>query len=174
LVELEKIDPKAVKRASTFFPIPSPAAQPAKKGDKPTSSMILPADRLLRQNQLVTESVPVPRLTSQAYHGSTWQEEQAIGLTLSDIDASMRASQTPAMVGSTGQVAEHRSVFVLNSNRMDPDSEIANRVFAVNSLTLLSVVASGGVAFAALMGMIAGGSMSGRCAILCWLLLPRR
>jgi hypothetical protein len=174
LVELEKIDPKAVKRASTFFPIPSPAAQPAKKGDKPTSSMILPADRLLRQNQLVTESVPVPRLTSQAYHGSTWQEEQAIGLTLSDIDASMRASQTPAMVGSTGQVAEHRSVVVLNSNRMDPDSEIANRVFAVNSLTLLSVVASGGVAFAALMGMIAGGSMSGRCAILCWLLLPRR
>ena len=76
LVELEKIDPKAVKRAATFFPIPSPAAQPGKKADKPTSSMILPAEWLFRQSQLVDGSVPVKRLTSQSYHASTWQEEQ--------------------------------------------------------------------------------------------------
>ncbi len=34
LVELEKIDPKAVKRASTFFPIPSPATTPKPPGAK--------------------------------------------------------------------------------------------------------------------------------------------
>ena len=40
LVELEKIDPKAVKRAATFFPIPAPAAE--KKEDGKESSPAKP------------------------------------------------------------------------------------------------------------------------------------
>lgn len=37
LVELEKVDPKAVKRAATFFPIPIPNAKPAGPSDDDTS-----------------------------------------------------------------------------------------------------------------------------------------
>ncbi len=40
LVELEQIDPKAVKRAATFFPIPVPNAQPAAPGNNESSSLI--------------------------------------------------------------------------------------------------------------------------------------
>lgn len=41
LAELEKIDPKAVKRAATFFPIPTPAPKP-KKNDNSSWSPVLP------------------------------------------------------------------------------------------------------------------------------------
>lgn len=39
LIELEKIDPKAVKRAATFFPIPVPNSAPAKSTDDQSSSV---------------------------------------------------------------------------------------------------------------------------------------
>ncbi len=42
LKELELVDPKAVKRAATFFPIPQPSSQPASP-EKNDSSMLLPA-----------------------------------------------------------------------------------------------------------------------------------
>jgi len=37
LIELEKVDPKAVKRAATFFPIPVPNTQPASPANNDTS-----------------------------------------------------------------------------------------------------------------------------------------
>jgi len=50
LAELEKIDPKAVKRAATFFPIPQPAApQPA----APPAAATQPAAGLLKTKPMV-------------------------------------------------------------------------------------------------------------------------
>ncbi len=40
LEELEKVDPKAVKRAATFFPIPVPNSQPAAPSNNESSSLV--------------------------------------------------------------------------------------------------------------------------------------
>lgn len=67
LEELEKIDPKAVKRASTFFPIPAPAAKP-KTDDKSSWSPLLPWDSPVR-GKLARLSEKRVAFTNQAIRG---------------------------------------------------------------------------------------------------------
>jgi hypothetical protein len=67
LAELEKIDPKAVKRAATFFPIPSPAPKP-KQNDNSSWSPVLPFHSMAR-GQLAQSSSVRPALTSQFARG---------------------------------------------------------------------------------------------------------
>ncbi len=48
LIELEKVDPKAVKRAATFFPIPVPNTQPASPANNDTSIRLPTKPSILR------------------------------------------------------------------------------------------------------------------------------
>jgi hypothetical protein len=77
LIQLEKIDPSSVKRAKTFFPIPTPAAP--KKGETSSIRRILPTERALavRQNRTLfrlasAESDPlVSRLLANSQTGNS-------------------------------------------------------------------------------------------------------
>ena len=92
LIELEKIDPSSVKRAKTFFPIPTPAAP--KKGETSSIRRILPTERALavRQNRTLfrlasAESDPlVIRLlaNSQTANSQTANSQTIAGLTSND------------------------------------------------------------------------------------------
>lgn len=59
LVELEKIDPKSVKRASTFFPIPQPASKPKAAGANDSSFSPPSAPPAAQETP---QSIPVFRL----------------------------------------------------------------------------------------------------------------
>ena len=111
LVELEKIDPKAVKRAATFFPIPTPGV-PKKETEKDPSPAAKPGQ-------------PVPQPTSSS--SSSWTPRKKLpgglvawrsqaGLTLSDGQlqtvgiSEIRDTQAP----SDGEPVSE-AVFLLNS-----------------------------------------------------------
>lgn len=67
LEELEKIDPKAVKRAATFFPIPAPVQKP-KPNDNSSWSPVMPFG-LPSRGQLAQSSERRPAITNQVIWG---------------------------------------------------------------------------------------------------------
>lgn len=69
LEELEKIDPKAVKRAATFFPIPAPAPKP-KQNDSSSWTPLMPFGHAT-QGQLAQGIEGRPAITNQVLWG--WQ-----------------------------------------------------------------------------------------------------
>lgn len=172
LKELELIDPKAVKRAATFFPIPSPAPQPAKKDEKSSSSWWQPS--MPAEGSLPGTLRPIDgrRLTAQAFQGWTLETGTLAGWSLWDSDAVRGWSGSGRSAGGVGMMALR--VEGSASGERFSRAENGDKAFAMNSLTLLAVVACGGIAFGAAMGMIAVGLMSGECVILRWLLVPRR
>jgi len=165
LKELEKIDPKAVKRAATFFPIPSPAPQPPKK-DPNTSSLLIPK---LMPGQLVK---PQTRLVGQFYQGLDLHQDEVRPIRILASGASTRDSLVPpglaASIGLDGRVAEIAASEELFKNGA------SDRVSAVNSLTLLAVIGCGGAIVASLMWMVACGMFAHEFAILQRLVLVRR
>lgn len=176
LKELELIDPKAVKRASTFFPIPAPAAQPAKKDGAPTSSkMELPRSHGFGGvQQHVVEHRPghaggVPlRLTTDASHGWSLRDKGWETYSLHELETGANGvGSTQAALTAGGAVVARLPSGAAESH---PSSLRDDPSFGMNSRTLISVIACGGIAFGAVMVMITGGLMSGRCAILGWLL----
>jgi hypothetical protein len=87
LIELEKIDPSSVKRAKTFFPIPTPAA--TKKGETSSIRRILPTERALavRQNRTLSRlaSADSDSLVIRLLANSQTANSQTIaGLTSND------------------------------------------------------------------------------------------
>jgi hypothetical protein len=172
LKELELIDPKAVKRAATFFPIPSPAPQPAKKDEKSSSSSWQPS--LPAEGSLPGMLRPIDgkRLTAQAFQGWSLETGKLSGWSLWDSDAVRGWSGSGRSASGVGMMALRVEGSALGERFSR--AENGDRAFAMNSLTLLAVVACGGIAFGAAMGMIAVGLMSGECVILRWLLVPRR
>ena len=92
LIELEKIDPSSVKRAKTFFPIPTPAAP--KKGETSSIRRILPTERALavRQNRTLfrlasadSDSLVIRLLAnSQTANSQTANSQTIAGLTSND------------------------------------------------------------------------------------------
>ena len=92
LIELEKIDPSSVKRAKTFFPIPTPAAP--KKGETSSIRRILPTERALavRQNRTLfrlasadSDSLVIRLLAnSQTANSQTANSQTMAGLTSND------------------------------------------------------------------------------------------
>lgn len=172
LKELELIDPKAVKRAATFFPIPSPAPQPAKKEDKSSSSSWQPDLPTGGGVPSKLQPFDAKRLTAQAFQGWSLETGALAGWSLWESDAIRGGSVSGRSASGAGMMAlrVEGSAFGPPESR----SEKVDRAFAMNSLTLLAVIACGGIAFGAAMGMIAGGLLSGECVILRWLLVPRR
>jgi|GEM_PF-669027 len=197
LKELEKIDPKAVKRAATFFPIPSPAPQPPKKD--PNSSSMLNPDMLPGK-----VAKPQTRLVGQAYQGLELQQKETRpirfatefngmgersvrqGLAESSGNASTGSSATGGMVSTGGIVLKNNADFRNSTDlRNSTASRFANseelfengngdRVAAVNSFTLLAVLGSGGAVVASLMWMVACGMFAYEFAILQGLVVVRR
>jgi hypothetical protein len=75
LVELEKIDPKAVKRAATFFPIPTPAAKPKQNDNSSWSPLVTP--ELTPRGQLAQSTSRRLSISHQVTRG--WQLADASG-----------------------------------------------------------------------------------------------
>jgi ribosomal protein L24E len=88
LEELEKIDPKAVKRAATFFPIPAPAAKP-KQDDQSSWSPLMPFGAPIR-GQLAQSSEKRLAITNQVLWGWQWS-----GSPLPVGNASIRNADSP-------------------------------------------------------------------------------
>lgn len=172
LKELELIDPKAVKRAATFFPIPSPAPQPAKKEDNSSSSSWHPDLPAGGGGASKLQPLDAKRLTAQAIQGWSLETGALAGWSLWESDAIRGWSVSGRSASGAGMMALRVEGSVYG--RPHSRSERGDKVFAMNSLTLLAVIACGGIAFGAAMGMIAGGLLSGECVILRWLLVPRR
>jgi hypothetical protein len=92
LIELEKIDPSSVKRAKTFFPIPTPAAP--KKGETSSIRRIPPTERALavRQNRTLfrlasseSDSLVIRLLAdSQTANSQTANSQPIAGLPSND------------------------------------------------------------------------------------------
>lgn len=70
LEELERIDPKAVKRAATFFPIPAPSAPKPKSNDNSSWTPLMPIGRPVR-GQLALATEERLAITNQVLWG--WQ-----------------------------------------------------------------------------------------------------
>jgi hypothetical protein len=188
LKELEKIDPKAVKRAATFFPIPSPAPQPPQK-DPNSSSMLIPESLIpesLIPESLIPESLipnsqpgqmvkPRTRLVGQVYQGLELQQNE------------VRAIRIPANTAGSGERSFRSGVAVSTGSSVFGNSTASrsasagelfangssDQVAAVNSLTLLAVIGCGGAVVASLMWMVACGMFAHEFAILQRLVVVR-
>lgn len=180
LKELEKIDPKAVKRAATFFPIPSPAPQPPKK-DPNSSSMLVPESLLIPESRPGKVAKAQTRLVGQAYQGLELQQNETrpirvatefTGMGERSMRQGVAVSSGSASTGgpSKGSLIRKNNADFRNSTdlRTSTASRTAiseelfengngDRVAAVNSLTLLAVVGCGGAVVASLMWMVACG-----------------
>lgn len=173
LKELEKIDPKAVKRAATFFPIPSPAPQPPQK-DPNSSSMLIP-ESLIPNSQPGQMVKPRTRLVGQVYQGLELQQNE------------VRAIRIPANAAGSGERSFRSGVAVSTGSSVFGNSTASrsasagelfangssDQVAAVNSLTLLAVIGCGGAVVASLMWMVACGMFAHEFAILQRLVVVR-
>jgi len=111
LVELEKIDPKAVKRAATFFPIPTPGG-PKKESEKDPNPAAKPG-----------QPVPPPLSSSS----SSWTPQRKLpgglvawryqaGLTLTDGQIkTIGISEIQSSQGPQVREPVQEAVFLLNS-----------------------------------------------------------
>ena len=180
LKELEKIDPKAVKRAATFFPIPSPAPQPPKK-DPNSSSMLIPKPL---PGQMIK---PQTRLVGQAYQGLEMQQNQVRPIRIASMAGSGSRSARLGMASSAGSTIPKNSTALKSGSVLEDstasrsaiEEEVftngsADRVAAVNSLTLLAVIGCGGAVVASLMWMVACGMFAHEFSILQRLVAVRR
>jgi hypothetical protein len=138
LVELEKIDPKAVKRAATFFPIPSPGG-PKKESEKDPNPAAKPGQ-------------PVPQPASSS--SSSWTPRKKLpgglvawrsqaGLTLSD-----------GQLQTVG-ISEIRGAQDLSDGQRVPEA-----VFLLNSRIVFSVLACSVGACGLALWMISTGTDS--------------
>ena len=178
LKELEKIDPKAVKRAATFFPIPSPAPQPPKK-DPNSSSMLIPESlipgSLIPGSQPGQMVKPQTRLVGQVYQGFELQQNEVRPIRIpASFAGTGDRSVRPGVAASTGSSVFRNSTA---SRSASAEELFANgssdRVAAVNSLTLLAVIGCGGAVVASLMWMVACGMFAHEFAILQRLVVVR-
>ena len=138
LVELEKIDPKAVKRAATFFPIPTPGG-PKKESEKDPNPAAKPGQ-------------PVPQPASSS--SSSWTPRKKLpgglvawrsqaGLTLSD-----------GQLQTVG-ISEIRGAQDLSDGQRVPEA-----VFLLNSRIVFSVLACSVGACGLALWMISTGTDS--------------
>jgi hypothetical protein len=132
LAELEKIDPKAVKRAATFFPIPAPSAG-SKEGDKGAAPATKPGQAA--PSNPSSSRKPIG-LGKQFYASSsanrsderlTWRQEPIAGQPLesfqSDIGSrwidgkriSFTIAESPVFEATARAQEPSKAVFLLNS-----------------------------------------------------------
>jgi len=145
LIELEKIDPKAVKRAATFFPIPAPG--PAKKdsekdavpGAKPGQPAgASPSSSWKPVGQARDVLVWAPSTTSPlklAWHAprpasqSAYSFQTAVGTQLAD-----------GQLESFG-ISELQGFHGVNQRLVDESAKVSGEVFLMNSRIVFSVLA---------------------------------
>jgi ribosomal protein L24E len=94
LEELEKIDPKAVKRAATFFPIPAPAPKP-KQNDRSSWSPLVPLGQPAL-GQLAQSAEGRLAITNQIHWG--WQLTDGAGLVSESNPMKLSEFATPSEV----------------------------------------------------------------------------
>jgi len=160
LVELEKIDPKAVKRAATFFPIPAPAPDKPKSND---NSQWRPESRPRgwEPASQVALAGPAGRLTSQTSQGWTLVGHDWEPIRSGQVTRTAQATANVHSVEGTDGVYGASRESGAQASPMHQESEVA-----MNSLSLLSVVSLSGMTFAALMWMVAAGMFGGEIAFL--------
>jgi hypothetical protein len=133
LEELEKIDPKAVKRAATFFPIPAPANTKPKQNDNSSWSPLMPFGLSVR-GQIAQASEGRLAIKNQALWG--WH---------------LGGGPNPEITWSTDQSSSAKTeVFVANPS-----------IRRMNSFRWCSVIVLAGAVLGSLMWMVAAG-MFGR------------
>jgi len=158
LVELEKIDPKAVKRAATFFPIPAPAVE--KKGDDKGASPAKPAQP--------AGSSPTSWLRPLDGRSDLWVARATIGTpskvawnTQNPPDPSAYSFQSA--VGA-GLIRGKRATFALTEAPISRENngieEVSESVFLLNSRIVFSVLACSVGACGLTLWMISTGKSS--------------
>jgi hypothetical protein len=110
LVELEKIDPKAVKRAATFFPIPTPAAKPKQNDNSSWSPLVPPA--VTPRGQIAQSTSRRLSVSHQVIRG--WQLADASGRA-SESDTSAESMLAQKALGREMNYFRWWSVFFIAS-----------------------------------------------------------
>ncbi len=138
LEELEKIDPKAVKRAATFFPIPAPANTKPKQNDNSSWSPLMPFGQPVR-GQLAQASESRLAITNQVLWG--WQLGAA-SIPKDKLSASLERMPDIGSEASEAAIGE------------------------MNSLRWCSVIFLSGALLGSLMWMVAAGMFGREIAFL--------
>jgi hypothetical protein len=120
LVELEKIDPKAVKRAATFFPIPTPAG-PKKDSEKDPNPAAKPGQAVPQPIPSSSSSTWTPR---KKLPGGIVAWKSQAGLTLTD-----------------GQLQTIGISEIQNTQGPEAAKPVPEAIFLLNSRIVFSVLA---------------------------------
>jgi ribosomal protein L24E len=136
LEELEKIDPKAVKRAATFFPIPAPANTKPKQNDNSSWSPLMPFGQPIR-GRLAQASQRSLAITNQVLLGWQLGDDSASSTALS---ANLEHSASSELVSADAAVSR------------------------MNSFRWCSVIFLAGAVLGSLMWMVAAGMFGGEIA----------
>lgn len=175
LAELEKIDPKAVKRAATFFPIPAPGGEKDKKEEKKDGK---PAPVAPNSSSSWTPVFPLGPEAGLGVEGASrlarverfagnrlvagWRLEGSKLVAFDRLDAS-EASRSETGLG----------VRVLGEGARGGAMAGIPREFGVNSWIVLAVILLNGVAFGTFLWMVLTGMFSKEHWVLRRVFLPR-
>ena len=183
LTELEKIDPKAVKRAATFFPIPAPSApkdgnsnndaDKSKKDAKPgqpnenSSSNWSPINR----NSLIAESNDNPSRLASSTAGSN-RIARAERFSSRKLVAGWRLQDNKLMAFDSIE-APRNAAFVPSNVSFADHPQAKTTEFGMNSWIVLTVMLLNGLALGILLWMMLTGMFSREYWVLRRLLLSK-
>lgn len=188
LAELEKIDPKAVKRAATFFPIPAPGGSKdgdGKSGEKDKKDG-KPAPAAPNSSSSWIPVVPMGPESGQGMRGTSrlarverfsgnrlvsgWRLEGAklVAFDSLELGESVRRESISGGLALGDQVLASGASFVREASVASAQDK-----FGVNSWIVLSVILLNGVAFGAFLWMVLTGMFSKEHWVLRRVFLPR-